>query len=89
MPDLGDHSPQGVPGWVGQLVIGGAICVVSWGLGSTSSQVKRLDDLIMWQQRTQTTLEMVCKQLEQKNGVDNRQDRELQQIRSHLRLPPP
>jgi hypothetical protein len=43
----------------------------------------------MWQQRTQTTLEVVCKQLEEKKSIDHRQDRELQQIRSHLRLPPP
>jgi hypothetical protein len=49
----------------------------------------KLDSLVMWQQRTQTTLEMVCKQLEEKSGVDKRQDRELEQIRTHIRLPPP
>jgi hypothetical protein len=89
MAEGGEHRPQGVPALVGQLVVGGALCVVSWGMGSTSSQVKRLDDLVMWQQRTQTTLEMVCKQLEEKSAVDKRQDRELEQIRTHLRLPPP
>lgn len=83
------NGPQGVPQWVGQVAVGTAIGVISWGLGSTSSQVRRLDDLVMWQQRTQTTLEMVCKQLEEKKAVDDRQDRELQQIRSVLRLPPP
>jgi hypothetical protein len=81
--------PSTLPPWIGQIAIGVAIAVVSWGLGSTSSQVKRLDDLVMWQQRTQTTLDMICKQLEEKKGIDERQDKELQQIRSHLRLPPP
>ncbi len=89
MEGSGDNHHRGVPEWVGPLMIGSAIAVVSWGLGSTSSQVQKLDTLLMWQQRTQTTLEVVCKQLEEKKSIDQRQDRELQQIRSHLRLPPP
>jgi hypothetical protein len=71
------------------LLIGCGIAVVSWALGAGSAVVSTV-------QRIDVTLKEVCDKIEKKEKVDetqtldnHRQDRELQQIRSHLRLPPP
>jgi hypothetical protein len=85
----GNGQHKGVPEWVGPLLIGCGIAVVSWALGAGSAVVSTV-------QRIDVTLKEVYDKIEKKEKVDetqtldnHRQDRELQQIRSHLRLPPP
>ena len=62
--------------------------LASIAAGAISWLGGKLDALVMWQQRTQTTLEVVCKQLEEKKGIDERQDRDIQRILNHLDMPP-
>lgn len=83
-----------VPGWVGQIAAGCVIAVLSWALGAGSGMVGAL-------QRMEVTLQEVCKQMEEKKGIDSRQDqaiqaeqrhnavqdRDLDQLFNHLRLP--
>jgi len=85
---------KGVPGWVGQIAAGCVIAVLSWALGAGSERVGAL-------QRVEMTLTEVCKQMEEKRGIDAQQtrdiqderqrnavqDRDLDQLFNHLRLP--
>jgi hypothetical protein len=88
------HSGGSTPQWAGQLAIGSTIAVVSWGLGAGSGMVASF-------QRMDVTLREVCKQIEEKKGVDAQQtrdiqaeqrhnavqDRDIDQLFNHLRLP--
>ncbi len=85
---------QGGPGWAGQIAVGSVTAVVGWALGAGSGMVSSF-------QKMEVTLREVCKQMEEKKGVDtrqdkelvegkrhdDRQDREIERILDHLKLP--
>jgi hypothetical protein len=89
----GDGSRSG-PNWVGQIVVGSITAVVGWGLGAGSGVVTTM-------LKMEATLAEVCKQMEEKKGIDtrqdkelvegkrhdDRQDRDLERILDHLKLP--
>ena len=86
---------QGGSGWAGQIAVGSITAVVGWALGAGSGMVTSV-------QKMEVTLAEVCKQIEEKKGVDTRQDKELaegrqhdarqdrdlERIMDHLKLPP-
>lgn len=86
---------QGGSGRVEQIVIGSITAVVGWALGAGSGMVTSV-------QKMEVTLQEVCKQMEEKKGIDARQDKELvegrqhdvrqdrdlERIMDHLKLPP-
>jgi predicted lipid-binding transport protein (Tim44 family) len=83
----------GARGWSGQLAAGCVIAVLSWALGAGSGMVSSL-------QKMEVTLTEVCKQMEEKKGLDAQQtrdihaqqqhnavqDRDIDQLFNHLRL---
>jgi hypothetical protein len=70
---------QGGSGRVEQIVIGSITAVVGWALGAGSGVVTSV-------QKMEVTLADVCKQMEEKKGVDTRQDKELAEGRRHDEL---
>lgn len=86
---------QGGSGWAGQIAVGSITAVVGWALGAGSGVVTSV-------QKMEITLQQVCKQMEEKKGIDARQDKELvegrqhdaqqdrdlERIMNHLKLPP-
>ena len=86
---------QGGSGWAGQIAVGSITAVVGWALGAGSGVVTSV-------QKMEITLQQVCKQMEEKKGIDARQDKELvegrqhdarqdrdlERIMDHLKLPP-
>lgn len=70
---------QGGSGRVEQIVIGSITAVVGWALGAGSGVVTSV-------QKMEVTLAEVCKQIEEKKGVDARQDKELAEGRRHDEL---
>jgi len=70
---------QGGSGRVEQIVIGSITAVVGWALGAGSGMVTSV-------QKMEVTLADVCKQMEEKKGVDTRQDKELAEGRRHDEL---
>ena len=70
---------QGGSGRVEQIIIGSITAVVGWALGAGSGVVTSV-------QKMEVTLAEVCKQIEEKKGVDTRQDKELAEGRRHDEL---
>lgn len=74
----GDGSRSG-PSRTEQIVVGSITAIVGWALGAGSGIVTSV-------QKMEVTLAEVCKQIEEKKGVDTRQDKELAEGRRHDEL---
>ena len=78
--------PNGVPQWVGPLLVGASVIMLT---GAVQSAISKIDKQMVEAAVTRSIVESLCKLLEKQPQIDQRQDRELQYIRSHLGLPPP
>lgn len=93
MAEGGDHRPQGVPAWVGPLLIGMVVSAVPSFFGAAMGVGSEMQKQAVQLATLKTAFDALCEQIleerKDKRETDERQDKELQQIRSHLRLPPP
>jgi hypothetical protein len=71
----GDGRSSG-PSWVGQFAVALSTAVIGWALGAGSGMVTSV-------QRMEVTLREVCKQLEEKKGIDAQQTKDIQVERQH------
>ena len=100
MAEGGDHRPQGVPAWVGPLLIGLVVSSVPSFFGAAMGVGSEMQKQGLQLVQLKTAFDGLCDKVlafmarkdatdTKQDQVNERQDRELQQIRSHLRLPPP
>lgn len=84
-----DNRAQGIPAWVGPLiltVIGATVGSASgWALGMTSSVGSRLDTQTVQLATLKTTLDALCKQLENQPAIDKAQDERIRQLELAVR----
>jgi hypothetical protein len=100
MTDNGTNQRQGVPAWVGPLLIGIAGVAAASFFGAVQGAASQMNQHAVQIATIKTSFDGLCEKIvsfmARKDATDNRQDqvnerqdKELQQIRIHLRLPPP
>ena len=89
MEGSGDNTAQGLPAWVGPLmiaVIGAGVGSASgWALGMTSSVASRLDTQTVQLATLKTAFDALCKQLENQPAIDKAQDERIRQLELQVR----
>lgn len=76
--------PNGVPQWVGPLLVAAACSVLGWALGMTTSLGSKLEALTIQGAETKKVLEMLCTFMDEKKQLDRSQDDRLRQIELRL-----
>jgi hypothetical protein len=100
MEGSGDNRVQGIPAWVGPLVIGVVLAAAASFFGAAQGAGSEIRANTLGLATLKTAFDSLCEQIigerKENRETNKRQDetlgqhsRELQQIRSHLRLPPP
>jgi hypothetical protein len=93
MESNGDGHRNGVPAWTGPLLIGVAVAAAASFFGAMQGVNSQMGQNSIQLATLKASFDAFCERvMERVNEVETtnkRQDRELQQIRSHLRLPPP
>jgi hypothetical protein len=88
----GNSQHGGVPAWVGPLLIGVAVVGAGSFLGAAGGVNSQMTQHAIKMAEIKTAFDAFCErilqELSRNASIDERQDREIQQIRSHLRLPP-
>ena len=100
--DSGGNGPnqhKGVPEWVGPLLVGGALAAIAAFFGAAQGAGSEIRANTLGLATLKTAFDSLCEQIIRERAenteVNRRQDevlqqhgRQLQEIRSHLRLPP-
>jgi hypothetical protein len=100
MAEGGDHRPQGVPAWVGPLLIGMVVSAVPSFFGAAMGVGSEMHKQALQLVELKTSLDGLCDKVlafmarkdatdTKQDQVNERQDQQIQRIMTHLRLPPP
>jgi len=69
--------PNGVPQWVGPLLVGCSVVMITGAMLSVGSKI---DSVTVQMAETKKVLEMLCAFMEQQRPVDKAQDERLRQL---------